>query len=142
MSTRADFYLGRGSEAEWLGSIAFDGYPDGDGPQAVIFAGKPEDFRSDVARILSERDDATVPEDGWPWPWNDSKTTDYSYAFDGGHVWASCFGGVWFDPRLPEPEDSNTKKENTSFPDMSGRKNVAWDNRSGLIVVTSQEVIG
>lgn len=29
MGTRADFYVGRGTEAEWIGSIALDGYPDG-----------------------------------------------------------------------------------------------------------------
>ena len=29
MGTRADFYIGRGAEAEWLGSIAWDGYPGG-----------------------------------------------------------------------------------------------------------------
>ena len=26
MGTRADFYLGEGSAAEWLGSVAWDGY--------------------------------------------------------------------------------------------------------------------
>lgn len=34
MGTRADFYVGRGEQAEWLGSIAWDGNPgaifDGD----------------------------------------------------------------------------------------------------------------
>jgi hypothetical protein len=29
MGTRADFYVGRGETAEYLGSIAWDGYPDG-----------------------------------------------------------------------------------------------------------------
>jgi hypothetical protein len=29
MGTRADFYVGRGGQAEWLGSIAWDGYPSG-----------------------------------------------------------------------------------------------------------------
>ena len=29
MGTRADFYIGRGATAEWIGSIAWDGYPDG-----------------------------------------------------------------------------------------------------------------
>ena len=27
MGTRADFYVGRGDAAEWIGSIAYDGYP-------------------------------------------------------------------------------------------------------------------
>lgn len=29
MGTIADFYVGRGPKAEWIGSIAWDGYPDG-----------------------------------------------------------------------------------------------------------------
>lgn len=28
MGTRADFYVGTGANAEWLGSIAYDGHPD------------------------------------------------------------------------------------------------------------------
>ena len=31
MGTRADFYIGKGTDAEWLGSIAWNGYPDGIG---------------------------------------------------------------------------------------------------------------
>jgi hypothetical protein len=31
MGTRADFYVGRGETAEWLGSIAWDGNPGGAG---------------------------------------------------------------------------------------------------------------
>ena len=26
MGSRADFYIGEGTEAEWLGSVAWDGY--------------------------------------------------------------------------------------------------------------------
>jgi hypothetical protein len=29
MGTRADFYIGCGRDSEWIGSIAWDGYPDG-----------------------------------------------------------------------------------------------------------------
>ncbi len=29
MGTRADFYTGRGQTAQWLGSIAWGGYPVG-----------------------------------------------------------------------------------------------------------------
>jgi hypothetical protein len=36
MGTRADFYIGRGTEAEWLGSVAWDGYPGG---VIVVFGG-------------------------------------------------------------------------------------------------------
>ncbi len=30
MGTRADFYVGLGEQAEWLGSVAWDGNPDND----------------------------------------------------------------------------------------------------------------
>lgn len=36
MGTRADFYVGRGESAEWLGSIAWDGYPSGIDYQDVL----------------------------------------------------------------------------------------------------------
>ncbi len=29
MGTRADFYIGRGPTAEWIGSLPLDGYPEG-----------------------------------------------------------------------------------------------------------------
>lgn len=35
----------------------------------------------------------------WPWTWEDSRMTDYSYAFDAATVHASCFGNAWFDPK-------------------------------------------
>jgi hypothetical protein len=32
--------------------------------------------------MLKKREDATVPDKGWPWPWKTSHTTDYSYVFN------------------------------------------------------------
>jgi hypothetical protein len=116
MGTRADFYVGRGETAEWVGSIAWDGYPEGimphaaekkrawvDGPLMPAAAKWPvgahlfdatteQEFRERVARFFEYREDVTLPENGWPWPWENSQTTDYAYAFDGGKVYASCFG--------------------------------------------------
>ena len=78
MGTRADFYV---NQSSWLGSIGFDGYPDG--INDVIFeATSEESFRSEVHDFLKNRQDATFPEDNWPWPWTDSKTTDFAYSFD------------------------------------------------------------
>jgi hypothetical protein len=133
MGTRADFYVGRGGKAEWLGSIAWDGYPDGL-PRILKYSiQSEEDFRMRVAQELSTRGDATFPDMGWPWPWNDSRTTDYAYAFDEGGVWASSFGGKWFNPLLKEPEDGEEKV--AIFPDMTGIKNVNLGKRSGIIIV-------
>lgn len=162
MGTRADFYVGRGIEAEWLGSIAWDGYPAGitpneeatapayhNGPDRHVDGEWPEgahlfdaiteaEYRERVGRFFQYREDATRPADGWPWPWEDSQTTDYAYAFDGGKVWASCFGHEWFDPNAPEPDDEEIRSTKpTLFPNMKARANVAMPgtNRSGMMVI-------
>jgi hypothetical protein len=141
MGTRADFYVGRGADAEWLGSIAWDGYPSGI-DLAVLHAKTEGDFRSALTSFFeSDRDDVTLPEMGWPWPWNTSNTTDYAYAFDGGTVWGCCFGGVWFEA-TDEPDDHEEWDRvgglRAVFPDMAERKNVQiGGKRSGLIVVSA-----
>lgn len=132
MGTRADFYVGRGSGAEWLGSIAFDGYPAGIDSQ-IVHCESEAAYRHAVDRFLTRRDDATRPSDGWPWPWSDSSTTDYAYAFDEGHVLGSCFGSPWFDAREAEPEE--IEGEPASHPDMSQKKNVTYGPRSGLLIL-------
>jgi len=133
MGTRADFYIGRGESAEWLGSIAWDGYPEGiDAP--VTEASTEDGFRNAVLNFAAGRDDYTAPEQGWPWPWDTSHTTDYAYAFDEGKVWASCFGGEWFD--ATRPDDHPESNDNPAvFPDMSARKATTVGRRSGVIVL-------
>lgn len=152
MGTRADFYVGRGREAEWLGSIAWDGHEVG----RIREATSEGNFRTFVAAFLAERDDATLPEAGWPWPWNDSGTTDCVYAWDGPMGSHS----VWTVQGYPEQEwvsyaaseawqESTRGKEPDEwsdgptadggqcvFPDMSARKNVRRDRGSGLIVIS------
>ena len=135
MGTRADFYVGRGKEAEWLGSIAYDGYPSGI-DEAVLKATTEADYRAEVTKFLAGEESATLPEQGWPWPWEDSRTTDYAYAFDGGKVYASGFGGAWFVATEDEPEDEDGGKV-AVFPDMSARKAVTMGKRSGLLVFQS-----
>lgn len=137
MGTRADFYVGRGRGAEWLGSVAWDGYPSGF-DDALFKVTTEAEWRDAVAKTLAKRDDGTKPEDGWPWPWEDSRTTDYAYAFDGGRVFGCAFGHAWFDP-LNEPTDDEgymDTPKSAEFPDMKGRAAVTLGNRSGLLVVT------
>jgi hypothetical protein len=143
MGTRADFYVGRGSDAEWLGSIAFDGYPYGVFDEDFRPADCPADevWREKVATFLDGRDDATLPGDGWPWPWDDSRTTDYAYAWEDGEVYGSCFGHKWFtvDPaadNFGEDEDEVSDKS-AVFPDMTDRKNVIFGKRSGAMFISS-----
>lgn len=166
MGTRADFYVGRGKQAEWIGSIAWNGYPEGicltlsekekvaglnlpmskraEFPVGVhLFDAKTEaEFRARVTQFFANREDATLPEQGWPWPWDDSQLTDYSYAFDGGKVWASNFGYGWFDPSTGGYEERCSKKtgerKSAIFPDMSKIKDVTLSERSGLIVTAQR----
>lgn len=137
MGTRADFYVGRGAGAEWLGSIAWDGHPDSM-PEAITSATTPDGYRGAVAQFLATRDDATAPESGWPWPWDDSRTTDYAYALDGDKVWGSCCGHGWFDATQPEPDDSCEGPKDAVFPSMKDRRRMAEPGitRSGLMVVS------
>jgi hypothetical protein len=135
MGTRADFYVGIGADAEWLGSIAMDGYTDGH-PLVLADIGNEGEYRQAVEQILSSFDHATHPEQGWPWPWENSHTTDYAYAFQGGSVMVSCFGSAWasWAEYLADPEKPACKA--AEVPDMSGRKNVTVGPRSGLIVLS------
>lgn len=142
MGTRADFYIGRGEDAEWLGSIAWDGYPKGT-PAPLLVAKNEKEFREAVATIASTEDDFTSPEDGWPWPWEDSNITDYAYTFDGGEVyytvdyrpnrWWKHSGG-----KPPEEDDSSLKDLPIAiFPNMKSRQNIAkGSQKSGIVTVT------
>lgn len=141
MGTRADFYVDRGEDAEWLGSIAWDAYPSGIAEHHVIECETEEDYRAAVTKMLEERDDATKPEQGWPWPWDDSCTTDYAYAFDGGRVWSCPFGHGWLlatedepDEETPEGEEFWAQKQVT-FPNMKSIQNVDFGKRSGIMIV-------
>lgn len=152
MGTRGDFYIGRGEDAQWLGSTAWDSYPGGldeesDGSRTMLRATTEEEFRAGVEKMASVRSDFTPASNGWPWPWDDSSTTDYAFAFDGGKVWASGFGRPWFlvDPdanHYGEPVDPDDEREPSTegpapvFPNMRDRQNVRWDsNGSGLIIL-------
>ena len=133
MGTRADFYVGRGKDAEWIGSIAWDGYPEGI-DTSVLAAQDEQRFREAVTLMLSEDKSGMTPKMGWPWPWDDSGMTDYAYMFDGDVLWVSCFGSEAclicdYDP------DKEDVPESEVFPDMSAKSKLTMGPRSGLIVV-------
>lgn len=104
MGTRADFYVGIGKEAEWIGSVSRDGYTwDEDKDSRIAKATTEAEYREAVRETLTRRSDGFFPENGWPWMWNDSNTTDYVYAF--------CHGRV------------HTINEEAEWPDMSDQSN-------------------
>jgi len=98
MGTKADFYVGTGPSAEWIGSISYDGHPEC-APANALGASSEVAFRAEVERLLSEPPADRVPTrpaEGWPWPWPDSRTTDYAYAWcPDGVVRISAGGRRW-----------------------------------------------
>lgn len=136
MGTRADFYIGRGESAEWLGSIAWDGYPEGI-KKSLFRCATEAGFRRSVAAFLKSRDDKSLPSDGWPWPWETSSTTDFAYAFDEGAVHGSCFGSAWFDPKEEIPEGGRKRKA-AVFPNMSkGKRRPVFGAHSGIMLISA-----
>lgn len=148
MGTRADFYVGKGKGAEWLGSIAYDGYPDGNTAEYLVNgASTEEEYRERVLAMIEALDHGTKPEQGWPWPWDDSSTSDYAYTWCGEdervEVTDSAF--PWWpaqnlhDHGGGEYEYGKAYKEGSVvFPDMTERKNVTLGQRSGMLVLSFQ----
>lgn len=135
MGTKADFYAGRGPEAAWLGSISWDGMPVGI-PTEILAATVEEEYREHVSVFLGKRGDAVTPDQGWPWKWDNSQGTNYTYAFDKGTVFASCYGSSWWVASLPEPEHTTLKRKAARLPDMTfARKREAGPGGQGILIV-------
>lgn len=118
MGTRADFYVGTGESAQWLGSVAWDGYEWAEAEESALMMAKTEEqYCQAVKEISTDRKDWTDPNQGWPWPWDDSNNTDYAYYFKDGKTQFTVFSS---------PEDG--------WPDMSERKNVNFGERSGIMI--------
>jgi hypothetical protein len=139
MGTRADFYAGRGKEAEWLGSIAFDGR---EVSGYIRVAKNEKNYRKAVEVFLTSRDDATLPAQGWPWPWKDSSTTDCSYWFFDGQCWEAVGNPErWIPAKAEVPEDETEQEafierhQLVEFPDMTALQNVTLGSRSGMIIL-------
>lgn len=155
MGTRADFYSQTSAGLEWLGSIAWDGYPEGI-PARVFDVKTDEEWRERVAKFIGGRDDGTKPEQGWPWPWEDSRTSDYAYCFVGK---IACFAategdgglrkGVWV--AVDDHEDYWNWRDATdmkpqpkfhggiNYPNMKDKMRVTMGDRSGLLVIRASE---
>ena len=142
MGTRADFYIGNGADAKWIGSIGWDGYPEGI-DNAVLSAKTVETFREALAHFFAGRDDVSSPDHGWPWPWDNSQKTDFAYCFIDGKVEAYDFGHGPFDPLLEytsEEENIRFSSPKAIFPDMTSTKNVTLGKRSGLIRISGRSM--
>jgi hypothetical protein len=123
MGTRADFYVrSKTGTVTWKGSIAWDGNTI---PSYVSGAGNSGAFCHALYKWFKhDHDDATTPKQGWPWPWETSELTDYSYIFDEktNTVKTYKWGAPLSGGRTPR------------WPDMSKLQQVTWGSRSGLLV--------
>lgn len=141
MDERADFYVGRGEDAEWLGSITWNGHPkalasESEGvnlpilgvPEVTVStfrslggtktltAPTEEAFREGVHELADSRDDFIAPEAGWPWLWPSSALTDFAYAFDTNAVYASHRGSDWFAVDLRRAKGGEPPMNTTPTP--------------------------
>lgn len=129
--TKADFYIGTGLGARWIGSIGTDGYPVDGVISSEIFLQVNkimfEEMVLDLLRKEKQDDWAAIADEGdpWPWLWIDSHFTDYVYMFDKKleKVIASRGGREFFDPiKIIQGEDMNTAElgiGKPKFPQMS-----------------------
>lgn len=117
----ADFYVGTGPNARWLGSLADVGGPAelarlgaaGDAETtAVLSATDRNGFAMAVAALLVRQRAAEVgfvavpgPDGKADWPWLATTSSGwYAYALADGQALVSAHGGPWFrpDPRRPD----------------------------------------
>lgn len=102
MGTRASFFIGNPSDLgarDWLGCVAWDGYPDGDVGELLQHVTTSDAFIAAVEQIKAKRDDFTDPEiNSFPFPWRgDVYLTDYTYAFFDGRVQVTSYHAGWRD---------------------------------------------
>jgi len=96
MGTRAQFFVGDPLDIEnrqWLGAVAWDGYPDGDIGDHLEGVTTEDGFRLAISLISSERRDFCDPSaHSFPFPWTDDLfLTDCTYAWFGDRVQFTYF---------------------------------------------------
>ena len=142
MGTRADFYRGLGEDAVWLGSVGMDGDPEAiaeligvDDAESFTTS---EQWQEAVTRVLLAHDEGTHPTWGWPWPWDDSRTTDYAYAWT-RHcgVLVSSFGTPWSSLEYALHHGCAGEVGTTVFPDMSAVRNTRWDSGNAPMLISA-----
>ena len=125
MGTRADFYIGL-RDPKWIGSLTHDGF-SWTIPCKVLIQSNETMYEEIVIKYLKiNKKHSIIPSEGydWPWPWEDSQLTDYSYFLSRayGKVYAySAHDKMMFDPlRIMQGEDLNSARVHISptFPKM------------------------
>ena len=102
MGTRADFYvMDHDGSMEWIGSVSQDGgYLSI--PTDILISGNQIMFEEIVTDFIKSRGKSGIlkGEEGWPWPWADSRMSDYAYIMHicTGKVMVCRYGSRPVDP--------------------------------------------
>ncbi|HEY4024270.1 MAG TPA: hypothetical protein VGM75_36680 [Pseudonocardiaceae bacterium] len=113
MGTRSDFYVGTGTDAEWIGSLQFGCHPDALLKDwyghAALTARTHNAYREAVDQLLftwavNGLGAAHRARYGWPWPWNTSHCNDWVLTF-ADSIEDSADGGK------PADTDADTARE-------------------------------
>lgn len=84
MGTRADFYIAESlDDADsftWLGSVSYDGDPDRK-PRLFDATSKNDYIAATKYYLDHPMAGGVYPEEGWPWPWEDSQISDFAYVW-------------------------------------------------------------
>ena len=97
---KADFYVGMGRDAEWVGSVHKCGEIWALSTEILIQVNKTMYEESVVEYINLCEGIVANHVCQWPWAWADSRMTDYSYIFipEYEKVYMSIEGGDLIDP--------------------------------------------
>jgi hypothetical protein len=133
MCFRADFYLGRGKRALWLGSLREHGAPV-HLRYALKRCNDQRAFYAAALELVTSIPDGVPREQGWPWSYPDSSQTDYTYAFDDGQLFVSCYGS----PFVPVSAlNLNSLLDDYDFDDAYGDEPIfPLMPQAGLMAVT------
>ncbi|MEC3979916.1 hypothetical protein [Amycolatopsis sp. H20-H5] len=130
MSTTTDFYVGRGPDAEWIGSLQRDCEPDNillvPPGRLALTTSTESTYRHAVEALLADwvtgnhgRSHRIV--DGWPWPWPTSHVSSWIVIFDPGEsaVFTTVGGGTRWERIDPaDPRQSANVDDELGPPDL------------------------
>lgn len=120
MGTRADFYIDNRGDMTWLASMFKDAHP-WNIPLVVLVQVNPTMFAEHLFEWL-DASKVDYQDTEWPWPWEDSQLTDYSYILDDerGKVLAySMQDKIIFDPlKISAGEDLKSAKIASAVPNF------------------------
>ena len=119
MGTRADFYIGI-RDPKWIGSLIQDGFP-WNIPCKILIQNNATMYEELVVDYLAMKGGFIRSLDhNWPWPWEDSQLSDYSYYFanQSGEVYAySMQEKIMFSPlKVMQGEDLHRAQVFMSLP--------------------------